>query len=162
MQLNRYFLNQPGYKLEDDIDFSDVAFDQTHIRKIESCHFELTGNNYDSLCVLNIKIKAKVIAPSAYTQKDVELNLDFSDIIQISDDVEDDEDLFYEKNMIFDIDPYILSLIIGEVPMVVVGKGEELPSDGEGYRVLTEEEYLEEQKKKVDPRWAGLDDIDLD
>ena len=162
MQLNRYLLNQPGYKLEDDIDFSDVPFDQTHIKRIESCHFELTGNNYDSLCILNIRIKTKVIAPSAYTQKDVELNLDFSDIIQISDEDEDDEELFYEKNMIFDIDPYILSLIVGEVPMVVIGKDEELPKDGDGYRVLTEDEYLEEQKKKSDPRWAKLDDVDID
>ena len=162
MQLNRYFLNQPGYKLEDDLDFSNLVFDETHIRRIESCHFELTGNNYDSLCILNIKIKAKVIAPSAYTGRDVELNLDFSDIIQISDEDEDDEELFYEKNMTFDIDPYILSLIIGEVPMVVINEGETLPEDGDGYRVLTEEEYLEEQKRKVDPRWAQLDDVDLD
>ena len=162
MQVNRHFFNTPGYKLEGEIDFSSIAFDQTHIKRIESCYVELTGNNYDSLCVINLKIKAKVIAPSAYTQKDVELNLNFSDIIQISDEYEDDEELFYEKDMIFDIDPYVLSLIIGEVPMVVIDKDEALPQDGDGYRIMTEDEYLEEQKRKVDPRWSKLDDIDVD
>ena len=117
---------------------------------------------HDSLCVINIKIKAKVIAPSAYSGKDVVLNLDFADIIQISDEDEDDEELFYEKDMIFEIDPYVISLIVGEVPMVVTLKDEKLPEDGKGYRILTEDEYLEEQKSKTDPRWSKLDDIDLD
>ena len=162
MKVNRHSFETPGYVLSEDLDLSSVPFDQNHIKRVESCHIELTGNNYDSLCVINIEIKAKVIAPSAYSGKDVVLNLDFADIIQISDEDEDDEELFYEKDMIFEIDPYVISLIVGEVPMVVTLKDEKLPEDGKGYRILTEDEYLEEQKSKTDPRWSKLDDIDLD
>ena len=45
--------------------------------------------------------------------------------------------------------------------MVVTDKNESLPSDGKGYRILSEEEYLEEQKNKKDERWSKLDDVEL-
>ena len=162
MQINRNWFLKPNYVFEGDLDFSDKEFDGTHIRRIENCHFKITGNLYDSLFVMNVTIESKVIAISAYTLKDVTLNLKFSDILNISDEVEDDDELFYEKNDIFDIDPYILSLIIAEVPMVVTNKNEKLPEDGKGYRIITEDEYLEEQKNKKDDRWSKLDELDLD
>ena len=41
-------------------------------------------------------------------------------------------------------------------------KGAKLPTNGNGYRVLSEDEYNKEQEEKVDPRWAALDDINLE
>ena len=162
MQINRNWFLKEDYVFQGDLDFSKEQFEGAHIRQIENCHFEITGNVYDNLFILNVHIVSKVIAVSAYSLKDVPLNLDFSDVIEITDEEIDDEELFYEKNPIFDIDPYILSLIVSEVPMVVVDKDESLPKDGFGYRVLTEEEYQEEQKNKKDSRWSKLDDIELD
>ena len=162
MKINRNLFLEPNYFIDEDLDFSKESFEGEHIRKIEDCHIYIKGHNYDSLFVMDIHIKAKVTTSSAYSSKDVVLNLDFNDTISISDEIEDDDDIFYEKSVIFDIDPYILSLIIANVPMVVIEKNEALPEDGKGYRVLSEEEYEKEQQNKVDPRWAALDDVELD
>ena len=56
----------------------------------------------------------------------------------------------------------ILALIDSYVPLNVTKPGAKKPTDGEGYRVLSEEELLEERKSAKDPRWAALDDIELD
>ena len=64
--------------------------------------------------------------------------------------------------MIFDIDPYVLSLVVSEIPAKIVKKGAKLPEDGSGYRVLSEEEYNKEQENKKDSRWDALDKIELD
>ena len=161
MLINRNHFLFYFYFLEEDIDFSKKEFDGVHIRKIDKCHVRLTGDVFDNLFVLQIEITASVIVPSAYTLKDINLDLHFSDVFNISCEDEEDDEIFYEPNDIFDVEPYILSAIIAEVPMVNIAKDEKLPEDGKGYRILSEDDYLEEQKKKVDSRWSKLDDIDL-
>ena len=41
-------------------------------------------------------------------------------------------------------------------------KNSKLPDDGQGYRVLSEEDYLKEKENKIDERWSKLDELDLD
>ena len=162
MKLNRLLFQNKDYVLEGDIDFSNLEFDPYHIKKIGLTHVTITGSVYEDLLLLNFHIISDVIGVCAYTLEDVPLHFDFKDSLEISNEIEDDEKIFYEKNMIFDIDPYVLSLLVSEIPAKIVKKGAKLPSDGNGYRVLSEEEYEVEQSKKTDSRWAALDDIDLD
>ena len=56
----------------------------------------------------------------------------------------------------------ILALIDSSVPLNVAKPGTKKPDGGEGYRVLSEEELMEERKNAKDPRWSALDDIELD
>lgn len=162
MKLNRLLFQNKDYVLEGDIDFSNLEFDPYHIKKIGLTHVKITGSVYEDLLMLNFHIISDVIGVCAYTLEDVPLHFDFKDSLEVSNEIEDDEKIFYEKNMIFDIDPYVLSLLVSEIPAKIVKKGAKLPSDGNGYRVLSEEEYEVEQSKKTDSRWAALDDIDLD
>ena len=162
MKLNRLLFNNKGYVLEGDIDFSNEEFDGYHLRKINSCHVYITGQEFEDLLMLDVKIESNVTGVCAYTLEDVPLDLKIHENIEISDTVEDDDVIFYEKNAVFDIDPYILSLIVANVPNKIIKKGAKLPSSGKGYRVLSEEEYNKEQENKVDPRWAALDNLDLD
>ena len=161
MKLNKLLFNNKDYVLEGDIDFSSEEFDGYHIRKINTAHFKMTGQNYEDLLILDVNIEAEVIGVCAYSLEDVPLNLKIHDSIEFSDTVEDDETIFFEPNVVFDIDPYILSIIVANVPNKIVKKGAKLPSDGEGYRVLSEEEYAKEQENKVDSRWAALDNIEI-
>ena len=162
MKINRLLFQNKDYVLEGDIDFSDQEFDPFHIRRIDNCHVKITGSIYEDLLLLNMKITSLVIGVCSYTLEDVEIPLHVVDTIQISDSIDDDDELFYEPNVVFDIDPYILSLVIASVPLKIVKKGAKLPSSGKGYRVLTEEEYLKEESEKKDTRWSALDDIDID
>ena len=162
MKINRLLFANKDYVLEDDVDFSNVEFDPYHIRKISSCHVKVTGNIVEDLLILTVKIKAEVIGVCSYTLEDVPLSLDFEDVIEISNEEDDaSNDIFYEKNVTFNFDPYILSLVVSEVPLVIVKEGAKLPKNGDGYRVLSEDEYNEEQKNKKDSRWSKLDDIDV-
>mgnify|MGYP000863337920 FL=1 len=143
-----------------DIDFSNAKFDPLFLRGIASCHIEGTAFQTDKILRLTINIIAKVIAISAYTLKDVPFTIRVSDELVFSDDQEDDTAIYEEKN-IFDVDDYVLGIILSHIPNKVVGKGEKLPPSGEGYRIMTEEEYLQEKEKKPDPRWEKLDSVKI-
>lgn len=161
MKINRYQFQNKNYQIEDDIDFSNVTFDPTHIRGISNTHVVVTGNDYDDYLVLNIKIKADVIGVCSYTLEDIPLKVDISTSLSFSF-LEEDEDVIHIDSPIFELDQYILDLIIAEVPLTLVKKGAKLPSSGDGYRVLSEDEYNKEQENKKDSRWSALDDIELD
>ena len=161
MKISRFSFQNNVLELEDDIDFSNAELDQTHIRKINSCHVKVHGHEYNDLLVLDLKVEADVIGVCSYSLEDVPIKLKFKDSLEFSNEVQDDEDIIYEEKPIFELDPYILELIITETPMKIVKKGAKLPESGKGYRVLSEDEYLKEKAEKKDPRWSKLDDIDL-
>lgn len=161
MKINRYLFQNKDYSLEEDLDFSSFSFDPTHIRGVNNTHVKVTGVDYDDYLILNIKINSDVIGVCSYTLEDIPLKIDINTSLTFSF-LEEDEDVIHIESPIFDLDPYILDLIISEVPLTLVKKGAKLPSSGEGYRVLSEDQYEEEQKNKVDSRWSALDDIELD
>ena len=161
MNLNRFLFQNNELELEEDIDFSDADIDKSHIRAITKCHVKMSAHEYDDLIVANFKVEVDLIGVCAYSLEDVPLHLKFNDSLEFSNEISDDEDIYYEEKPIFSIDPYILGLIIAETPLKIVKKGAKLPSGGDGYRVLSEEEYEKEQKSKTDSRWSKLDDIEL-
>lgn len=161
MKISRFDFQKKDFKLEEDLDFSKETFDPTHIRGIKNTHVVVTGADYDDYLILNIKIKSDVIGVCSYTLEDVDYKVDISTSLTFTYN-EDEEDTVHIDTPIFDLDPFILDLIVADVPLTLVKKGAKLPTSGNGYRVLTEEEYNQEQANKVDPRWAALDDIDID
>lgn len=87
------------------------------------------------------------------------LSLDFIEELDFSssDLYENDENIVFVKGDVIDLHPYILGLIITEIPMKVVKKGATLPKGGKGYEVITEEEYYKKKEESVDPRFSALD-----
>ena len=110
---------------------------------------------------MDISVECDITGVCSYTLEDVPLHLKFKDSLEFSNEIEDDEDIFFEPKPIFDVDPYILGLIIASIPTKIIKKGAKLPNSGAGYRVLSEEDYRKEKEKKKDPRWSKLDDIKL-
>lgn len=160
MKINRLLFQNKGYSIEDDLDFSSQSFDPTHIRNIGKTHVKITGQDYEDFLVLNFEIVSNVIGVCSYTLEDVPLTIKVNTSLTFTYE-EEDEETIHIDNPIFEVDEYILDLIIAEVPMKIVKKGAKLPSSGEGYRVLSEDEYNKEQEQKTDSRWAALDDIEL-
>ena len=162
MKINRFTFQNNVLEIEDEIDFSNAKLDQNHIRKISSCYVKVKGHEYDDLLVLDVEVEADIIGVCSYSLEDVPLHLKFEDSLEFSNEVSDDDEIFYEDKPIFDLDPYILGLIIAETPMKIVKKGAKLPCSGAGYRVISEDEYLKEESTKKDSRWSKLDDIDIE
>lgn len=161
MQISRFNFQNNVLELEDEIDFSHAELDQNHIRKIENTHVKVLAHEYEDLLVMDVNVECDIVGVCSYTFEDVPLHLKFKDSLEFSNEVEDDDDIFFEPKPIFELDPYILGLIIASTPTKIVKKGAKLPSSGVGYRVLSEEEYNSEKKKKADSRWSKLDDIEL-
>ena len=156
MKLNR--LTLPVGKeviFHEDIDFSSYKGDPYHVRSIKSCHMDLSVLNYDELVVLSFKIKGEVMTTCAYTLEEIPYQYDIKESVELAGN-EDDE--FEMINETIDIDQILITLIVSNVPMKVIKEGAKLPSNGDGYRVLSEEDALKE--KKASP-FDVLDDLDL-
>ncbi len=162
MKLNRALLvNGVSKTFEESIDFSSVELDPTHIRSIPSCDVKLTATDYEEILYIELEIKATVIGVCSYSLEDVELKFNIKESLNFSDDEEND-DCYYEKGAIIDIDPYVLGILLANVPVRIIKKGAKLPDNGSGYRVMSEDDYDSEKRKQTDPRWDKLDDIEFD
>ena len=161
MKINRFAFTNNHLEVEDDVDFSFANLDPNHIRKIEHTHVKVVGDEYENIICLKLDIHTDVTGVCSYTLEDVPLHLHFKDSLELSNEINDDDDIIYVEKPIFDIDEYILQLIIGEVPLKLVKKGAKLPEGGAEYRVISEDEYLKEKENKKDDRWSKLDDVKL-
>ncbi|MCR5505397.1 MAG: DUF177 domain-containing protein [Bacilli bacterium] len=162
MKINRATLKENEREVfEDDIDFSKYPFNETHVRKVENVHALLEVYEYGTMLRMMFHIKADVTAVCSYSLEDVPLAIKVDEELYFSDQEEDSEDLIFEKNNIIDMDPHILSLILAKVPIKVIKKGAKPPVDGNGYRVMSEDDYVKEREERKDPRWSALDDIEL-
>lgn len=156
MKLNR--LTLPVGKevvFHEDIDFSSYQGDPYHVRSIKSCHMDLSVLNYDELIVLSFSLKGEVMTTCAYTLEEIPYQYQIKETVELAGN-EDDE--FEIINETIDIDQILITLIVSNIPMKVIKKGAKLPSNGEGYRVLSEEEALKE--KKASP-FDALDNLEL-
>ena len=161
MKINRALLTKGvTQSLEEAIDFSHVEFDQNHIKSIPSCIVKAKVTDYESILRIVVEINALIIGVCSYTLEDVELKLKINDELNFTDD-EQDEDNYYEKDNIIDLDPYILGILLANVPMKIVKKGAKLPDDGKNYRVLSEDEYNKEKENSHDSRWDILDSVKI-
>ena len=162
MKINRVTLKENEKEVfEEDIDFSSYPFNETHVRKVEDTHCKIEAYEYGTLLRVSFHITAKVTAVCSYTLEDVILPIKVDEELYFSDEESDDDELIYEKSHIIDMDPHILSLILAKVPIKVIKEGAKPPQNGEGYRVLREDEYVKEREERKDSRWSALDDIEL-
>lgn len=161
MKLNRALLTYGvPFKVEDTVDFSNYQFDPTHIRSIESCFIKAEATDYESILRVVLEIEVKIIGVCSYSLEDVPLSLKIKDEINFTDNAED-EDCYYEKGTIIDLDEYILGIVLANIPVRIVKNGAKLPQNGNDYRVLSEDDYQKEKENSVDHRWDKLDSVKI-
>ena len=156
MKLNR--LTLPVGKevvFHEDIDFSAYQGDPYHVRSIKSCHMDLSVLNYDELVVLSFSLKGEVMTTCAYTLEEIPYQYNIKESVELAGNENDEFEIINET---IDIDEILITLIVSNVPMKVVKKGAKLPSNGDGYQVMSEEEA--NSKKKASP-FDALDDLEL-
>ena len=163
MKVNRFQLLEGKKEIyEEDIDFSSYPFNDTHIRNIPFCHAKVELTDFGEILLAVFHIKADVTAVCSYSLEDVPLHYEFDDQLEFSSEASEDDSIIFEASNIIDLDTHILSLILARVPIKVVKKGAKLPSNGDGYSILTEEEYEKQKANKKDSRWDILDSVKLD
>ena len=163
MKLNRAYLEEGKEEIfTEKIDFSNFPFNETHVRRIPMCEATIKATDYGETLRVIFKIKAQVIAVCSYTLEDVPMDLDFTDELEFTNVDYQDDEMIYEPENIIDMDPHILSLIFARIPIKVIKPGAKLPENGNGYSVLTEEQFLAEKSGKKNSAWDILDTVKLD
>ena len=147
---------------EEEVDFSSQVFDDNHVRRINKCQVKADVTEYGDVLRVQICGSAEVVASCSYTLEDVPLTVKFKDDFYFSSEEDSSEDCYYEPSNNVDLDPHILALVLAEVPHNVTKKGATLPNSGNGYRVLSEEQYLAEKKNKKNSAFDILDTIEFD
>ena len=160
MKLNRAILPESKAEtFEEEVDFSNYPFDENHVRRIDNCSVKVVATEFGDVLQCQISGKASVIASCSYTLEDVPMEVKFHDSFYFSDDAEaESEDCYYEAGVEIDLNPYILALILAEVPHTIVKKGAQLPKSGDGYRVMSEEELLQAKSTKKNSKKYSTED----
>ena len=161
MIINRALLtNGISQTFEEAIDFSDVQFDHNHIKTINECIVKATATDYESILRIVLNIKATIIGVCSYSLEDVELKLNIKDELDFTDD-ETDDNCYYEKGNLINLDEYVLGIVLANVPVRIIKKGAKMPKDGSDYRVISEETYNQEKENSHDSRWDILDSVKI-
>ena len=163
MKINRLELkiNVP-VTYEENIDFKDASYDSYHVRNIKDCHVVAIATEFGEFLNVKINISCMVLTTSAYTLKDLDYEVKIKDELCFTDNEDLSDAYFYEKLPQIEIDDYIFSLIVANVPTKVVGKNEKLPESGSGYRILSEEDFYNEKKNKISSPFDVLDNLEVD
>lgn len=130
-----------------------------NIRRVESCEVKakLSYDVHSNLLMADLKLKGKMILPCSISFVDVPISFKTTSKLVFSfDPVDEDSDIIMVDGEVLDFKPEILGLIWLEVPVVVISpRIKELPS-GDGWEVLTEEEFGRRKEQKIDPRLAKI------
>lgn len=163
MKLNRAILpiGKPE-TFDGEIDFSSLKLDENHVKKINKCSVKVIATEFGDVLQCSINGEADVIASCSYTLDDVPLHVNFKDTLYFSSEVMGSQECYFEPGVEIDLDPHILALILAEVPHNITKSGASLPKSGNGYRVLSEDEYLKEKSKKKNSAFDILDSIEFD
>lgn len=162
-------LKTPHFDIDGDIavlDHETVPHGRyTNLRDI---YVEGTGYYSDetSEFIVGLNISSKVTVPCAVSLKPVEIELDtkLSEVFLFEPGAlnEEDRDGILIEGDEIDLTPYIWSAIVVDIPLKVVDPDLEVYPSGEGWQVLTEEDYLEQKKQEIDPRLAKLKEFKFD
>ena len=115
MKISRFSFQNKDYVFEEDFDFSKEKFNPNHIRSIGKTHVKITGNDYGDFLVLDFNIVSQVVGVCSYSLEDVPLTIKVKTSLSFTFE-EEDEETIHIDNPVFEIDPYILELIVAEVP----------------------------------------------
>ena len=98
---------------------------------------------------IDYHLEGSMICPDSMTLENVDVPFDIEDDERVV--TKQGEDGFYFiDNM--DIKDFVVYIIIPEVPIKVEKKGETMYYSGDGWTILSEEEYNKASKNKIDPR----------
>lgn len=132
----------------------DLSHEDYHanfsLKAIKPFPLTVTYNTYDDEVEVMIKGDVTLTLECAYS---LEL---FDDVISLDDDLvfnfknpnieAESDDAFYEPGPYIELDHYIYALILSYIPLVVIKPGAKRPESGEGYEVLSEEEYAKKRQ----------------
>ena len=106
----------------------------------------------DDLCI-DYELKGTMICPDSMTLEKLDVDFDIADNQKVV--TKPNEDGFYLIDGM-NIEEFVRYLIIPEVPIKVEKKAETMYYSGDGWTILSEEEYNKNSSGRIDPRLEKL------
>ena len=141
--------------LEDYVDGTDST-----LKGINSSNGEIEINKIDHSLIVKVNVLFNIDVVSSYSAEVFKTKIKINDDLYFTNSKSLDSDEFIFVNDEIDLDYYIYSLLITSIPLNVHKPGENLPK-GDGYRVLSEEEFRKEKEESCGNAFDSLKDIDF-
>ncbi|NLL75547.1 MAG: DUF177 domain-containing protein [Erysipelothrix sp.] len=146
----------------------EFVFDQNLIKEHPRCteirDIFVVGHIYydhhSSQTIVDLTINGIMVVPCAISLRPVELDLDIRLEEMFSfEAIETEGEGIYVEGEALDLRPYLIGSILADVPLAVVHPDIKEYPKGDGWEVLTEEDYIKQKSQEIDPRLAKLKDF---
>ncbi len=140
----------------------------TDIISLDSISSKLHAEYISGLVVCKLSINASLTLRSTRTLKPVKYEIsdenEYTLAFEKNDFEIEDEEIIQVDSDRFDFYEDIVSMIITNVPLKIIGKDDPDHFEGKNWEVISEDEYNKRKKenKEIDPRLAQFANIDLD
>ena len=149
--------------LSEDVTFDPEVFVcHAPLIDVKSCHAEVKAQRFEEFIYITISIKAKVTLQCSYTLKNFETEISGVDELHFAPSKDEDEDCIEYKGTSIEMDPYIFNLLSASVPLSPKAPNAKAPSSGNGYRVLSEDEFAKEREEQGNSQFDALKDLEFD
>ncbi|AZK44542.1 DUF177 domain-containing protein [Erysipelothrix piscisicarius] len=149
----------------------EIIIDQDLLKGFSLCTalreiFAVGHGYYDehtSKLITDLTIEGIMTVPCAITLEpfDIEFSIPIGDVFSF-EKLEDDEVGIEIEGEELDLDPYIVDSILAAVPLKAIHPDLKEYPEGDGWQVMTEEDYTKEKSQEIDPRLAKLKDFKFD
>lgn len=153
-------IKHPHVTFDEDVTVDPKAFEgNTRINSVKSVY--VSGSGYlegTDRFYADMHISGIMLCPDAITNKEVEVpfETDAQEYYSFEEGEDNDDSVRIVTDEVIDLLPAVTDAILLEVPLQYTeATSEDYPS-GEGWRVISEEEYEKSRKATIDPRLAKL------
>ena len=148
--------------LEDDINFDPEVFVcHAPLIEVENCHVELKAQRFEEFIYVTLSLKAKVVLECSYTLKHFETTISGVDELHFAPSKDEDEDCIEYKGTSIELDQHIFNLLSASVPLSPKAPNAKAPVSGNGYRVISEDEFFKEKEEGGNSPFDALKDLDF-
>lgn len=158
-------LSQSNVYFDEDIDFDKQSLENNKLLlDVRNLHVDGEGH-YDDVedkFEVDMHIKGILVCPCAITNEPVDVDLDSEYELEFVFEETNDLNVHVVKNGIIELIPIVFQLISLDVPLRVIKDGLIEYPKGDGWRILSEEEYQKTKDDRIDPRLAKLKEFKVD
>lgn len=149
-------------KLSEDLYFDPEVFKcYPPLFEVIKTHVDVSIQRFEEFIYVTIALCAKVKLQCSYSLEHFETQIKGNDELHFAPSDDEDEDCICYKGNIIDLDSYIFNLLSASVPIAPKSPNASAPKSGNGYRVLTEEEFEKEKQEIGNTKFDALKDLDL-
>ncbi len=151
--------NDSPVSFDEYVEIDDSAFAENKlINAVRNVHIGGTGwlDDETGLFECDIHLTGEMLLPDAITGAQIVVPLETDSHEVYSFEETDEEDVRVVTDEVIDLLPAVIDAIMLEVPISVTEVEEDAYPSGDGWRVISEAEYQESRKNRIDPRLAKL------